>query len=113
MTLKTDMAADLTNVFFNTDEFAESISYTPKGGAAATIKVILSDEDATIQSPTAPGDHMVVVAQYTDIATPQRGDTFTINSITWYFVEIVLGGRAEGLWHIRVSRSARPSERAY
>lgn len=107
MTLKTQIAADIPVVFFNTDEFAESATYTPYGGAGVSINVVVTEEDPALQSPAPPGDTIIVLAKYSDIATPARGDTFTIASVTWYFVEIVAGGRAEGIWHIRVSRSAR------
>jgi len=107
MTFQSDLATDLSEVFFNTEEFSEEIVYTPSGGEASTIDVIVSQEDPTIQTPAPPGDTMIVAAKYADIASPGRGDTFTINSETWNFVGIVGGGRAEGVWHIRVSRSAR------
>jgi hypothetical protein len=107
MTFQSQLATDLTGVFFNADEFAESAAYTPNGGAATTINVILAEEDPAIQSPTPPGDTMIVLAKYADIATPAKGDTFTINAETWYFVGITAGGAGEGVWHIRVSRSAR------
>ena len=106
MTLAADMTTDLA-VFFNTNEFAESVSYTAKGGAAKTITVIPSDEDPAIEATIPPGDRMIVLAKYADITAPRRGDTFTINSETWYVVGEPAGGRAEGIWHIEVSRSAR------
>ena len=112
MTLATQMTTDLA-AFFNTSDFAESVTYTAKGGAGTTIKVILAEEDGTLQGATAPGDNMVVWAKYSDISNPQRGDTFTINSATWYAVEILGGGRGESVWRIRVSRSLRPTERVF
>jgi len=107
MTFRTAAAADLTSVFFNSDEFAEEIVYTPNGDEAATIQAILSEEDPALQSPAPPGDTMIVLAKYADISSPGRGDAFTINGEDWHFVEIVAGGRGEGIWHIRASRSAR------
>ena len=106
MTLKTDLTTDLA-VFFNTDEHAESVTYTATGSAAKTITVILVDEDPAIQAVTPPGDKMTILAKYADITAPRRGDTFTINSVTWYVVGDPQGGRAEGIWHIEVSRSLR------
>jgi len=109
------LAADLSAVFFNAAEFAKAISYTPSGGLAIPITVVLSEEDLSGQSPVAPGDTMIVLAKFADIALPGRGDAFLINAETWYFVENVAGGRAEGVWHIRVTRSARRmvGERTY
>lgn len=107
MTFKTIISDDLTNVFFNVDEFAEAVTYTPNGGAARTIKVILTQEDPAIQTPAPPGDSMIIVVRYADITAPGRGDTFTINSETWYVDGAPAGGRSEGIWRIQVSRSAR------
>ncbi|MDD4060462.1 MAG: hypothetical protein PHW08_07165 [Kiritimatiellae bacterium] len=106
MTLKADLTTDLT-AFFATDEFAESVTYTAKGSKAATITVILADEDPAIEATIPPGDRMIVLAKYADVSAPRRGDTFTINSETWHVVGEPAGGRAEGIWHIEVSRSAR------
>lgn len=41
MTLKEQVDLDMQNVFMNTDEFAESIVYTPKCGTAKTIPAIV------------------------------------------------------------------------
>lgn len=109
------LAADLDAVFFNVNEFAELITYTPNGGAAKYINIVPAAEDLAGQTPAPPGDTMVIMAKYSDIASPGRGDTFILNTVTWYFVELVGGGRMEGVWHIRISRSARRSvnERSY
>ena len=106
MTLKADMTTDLA-VFFETDEFAEAVTYTAKGSTGKSIDVILTDEDPAIEATIPPGDRTVILAKYADITAPRRGDTFTINSETWYVVGEPAGGRAEGIWHIEVSRSAR------
>lgn len=105
-TFKEQMALDQA-VFFNTDEFAESVTYTSVDYGGKTIDIIMADEDESGQVPVAPGDTMIILAKYADITLPQRGDEFTINDETWYFVENVGGGSSEGIWHIRVSRSAR------
>lgn len=41
MTFKSQMSVDMESVFLNTDEFAESIVYTPKNGVAKTIPAII------------------------------------------------------------------------
>ena len=106
MTFKTQLATDM-DAFFNTDEFAESVTYTPFGGSAQTITARLTDEDPTIQTPAPSKDSAILIVKYSDSTAPAKGDTFTINSETWYLVEIVQGGRSEGVWHLRISRSAR------
>jgi hypothetical protein len=105
-TFKEQMAADMA-VFFNADEFAEAVTYTSVDYGEKTINVVMVDEDESGQVPAAPGDTMIILAKYADIALPQRGDEFTIDGETWYFVENIGGGPSEGVWHISVSRSAR------
>ena len=87
MTLKTLMTNDLS-AFFNTDEFAESITYTPAGGAAVTISAIVM-RDAPAQQPYVRGENTAtceIIVKLADVATPQHGDTFTLNdSEIWEF----------------------------
>ena len=87
MTLKELMTSDLA-AFFNTDEFAESITYTPKGGEAATISAIVM-RDAPRQEPYVRGEETAtceIIVKISDIATPQHGDTFTLSdSEIWEF----------------------------
>ena len=104
MTLKTQIASDLS-AFFNTDEFAEDISYTPSGGDAVSISAILEDMDPSIMAEAPPADSMVLHVPTADVSNPQRGDTFTISSETWYLVENIGGGSTEGMWKLLVSRS--------
>jgi hypothetical protein len=44
MTFKDQIKSDALNVFLNTGEFAETVSYTPKGGSAKTIKAVVNRE---------------------------------------------------------------------
>lgn len=41
MTFKDQLKNDSLNIFLNTNEFSEVITYTPKGGVAKTIKAIV------------------------------------------------------------------------
>lgn len=106
MTFKTDMATDLTT-FFNANEFGESVTYTPATGAASTITICFEDENLSSQAAPTPSDTMTVLVKYTDVTAPARGDKLTINSVTWYLESITAGGRAEGIWHLLLTRSAR------
>jgi hypothetical protein len=82
MTLRDVMESDVTDVFLNTDEHAESITYTPKGGTARTITAII-DEDAQFiatQTDAALADMAAIYATrdpLTGIDQPQLGDTIT------------------------------------
>jgi len=87
MTLKTKMTSDLA-VFFDTDEFAEDITYTAKGGNAATISAIVM-RDSPLQEPYVRGSETAtceIIVKISDVATPQFGDIFTLNdSEIWEF----------------------------
>jgi len=106
MTFKTELAADLSSVFYNTDEFAETISYTENGGSPVNISAVLSDVDPAIISDAPPEDSLVVGVRYSEVPDPQKGDVFTINSETYYLVQN-LGGEYHEDWQLLVSRSAR------
>ena len=42
MALKQGLSQDIINCFLNTDEFAEAITYTPKGGTPKELKAIVN-----------------------------------------------------------------------
>lgn len=79
MTLKTEMAADLA-VFYNTDEFAEDIKYTPRGFAERTIPAILDPAEETIDLQVVEGQRVVRI-QANDangVLVPAAGDTAVV-----------------------------------
>jgi len=42
MAFKSDLAQDAAKTFLNSDEFAEDVTYTPKGGVAKVIKAVVN-----------------------------------------------------------------------
>lgn len=84
MTLKTQMTTDLS-VFFDSDEFAESVTYTPTGGEATTITAIVV-QDMPFQEPYVRGEMTAVcdlIVQRSEVSNPQEGDAFTFGGETW------------------------------
>ena len=87
MSLKSDMAADLSGVFFNTEDFAESAVYTPKTGSAYSIN---GHFDAAYES-VDPGSGASVMSTHPVFktyaaalaTTPGTGDTLTVNSVVY------------------------------
>lgn len=82
-----NITTDLSSVVFNTDHFGKSCTYTPTGGEASTITVLI-DRDGDHQEPYIRGeDHAeaILFAQVADVGTPQHGDTFAIGSDTWEY----------------------------
>jgi hypothetical protein len=106
---ETMLAADLSSVFFNAAEFAVAATYTPKGGLATPITICFADEDLASTTPQPPGDEMVILVRYSEVAAPLQGDKFTIRSVDWNLKGVLAGGREEGIWHIAVTRSVRRS----
>lgn len=104
---ETMLAADLSSVFFNAAEFAVAATHTPKGGLAAPITICFADEDLAATTPQPPGDEIVILVRYSEVATPLQGDKFTIRTVDWNLKSVISGGREEGIWHIAVTRSAR------
>lgn len=103
----TQLSADMTNVFFNQAEFADPATYMQVGGMTKAITICYGDEDPGAMAVQPPGDSLIILVKYSDISAPLRGDKFWINAETWYLEEVISGGRPEGLWHIRITRSAR------
>ena len=103
MTLKTDMLSDLDDVFFDTSEFAETVTYTPSGGIAVAITAIPEDIDPSIMDVSL--DSMFLTVKISDVANPQRGDTFLIGTETWHLVKNLGGGAYARIWSLVISRS--------
>jgi len=86
MTLKTQLTSDLTT-FFNTDEFAETASYTAIGEAAVDITVIPTRGNP-FQEPYVRGEETAtceIEAMRSEVPNPQHGDIFVFDSETWEF----------------------------
>lgn len=85
MTLRTQMTADMAAIF-NTDEFAESVIYTPSSGLARTISALVN-RDAPLQEPYVRGPDTalcIIYVQASEVASPQRGDKYNIDSEDWH-----------------------------
>ncbi len=50
MTLKELIESDVADVFMNTDDFAEDVTYYPAGGGASRTVSAIVDEDGTFQT---------------------------------------------------------------
>ena len=96
MTFKdTTLKDDIKNIFFNKDEFAEDLQYTPSGGIAQTVTVIL-DRLNTVQNDSADRENETKTIRLkipTDItigiAVPAHGDSIVLDSITYKLNEVV------------------------
>lgn len=87
MTFKTQMAADATAVFFNTDEFATTIEYLADTGATIATKAIVSQMAAIGPSGWPGGESRVFTVHLMQaaVADPKPGDTFTAEGYSYQF----------------------------
>ncbi|OPY78286.1 MAG: hypothetical protein A4E65_02309 [Syntrophorhabdus sp. PtaU1.Bin153] len=106
MTLKTDITADLDNVAFDTDEFAEAVTYN-----AVSINAIVQygidptqDFDNGWQKSSAA--EATIIVKVSDVASPQYQDTVVIGSTTYYVQRIVKGDAYT--WTLELTTDERP-----
>lgn len=114
MTFKNQLATDMAEVILNTDEFAEDIVYTPKGGNAATIAAIVlrtpinaGSED---QARVLRRDCEIIIQNGANGVTSvdTKGDKVAFpvhpggDSEDWDVISIVEAGVAH--WKLKVSR---------
>lgn len=93
MTLKTQMTTDLA-VFYNTDEFAETVSYTAIGGAAVNITAIVTRQGSHME-PYVRGmvtAAAIIEVQKSEVSAPQHGDIYVFDSQTWEMDPDIDGG---------------------
>ena len=84
MTFKSQLTSDLS-IFYNSDEHAETVSYTPVGGAATDITAVVTRAGTRLE-PYVRGEFTAIAiidVQKSEVATPQHGDTYVFDSQTW------------------------------
>ncbi len=115
MTFRDQLKSDGLNTFLNTGEFAESIKYTPYGGAQKTISAIVDRQRNDTAPETAGRDmiHQMEIWMSNDpthgISTINRGgDKVILPGVmggadqTYVVVDIL--GSDDGMWHLLIER---------
>lgn len=101
MTFKDQMAQDLKNVCYNTDEFADPAVYTPVSGSVVDPCPVMVDHDVLIQADGYDINMATlgttITAQVADVGTVNRGDTFTMESGKVYIVQRIERYSQDGL----------------
>lgn len=87
MTLAAQMAADCTDLVLNTDEHAESCTYTAKGSAPAAIAAIFErDQDIGFSIQESGRSEPATARVFCSTAAvpdPQRGDDLAVGDELW------------------------------
>lgn len=105
MTLKSRIADDAKDVFLNTSEFAETVTYTPSGGIAQQIPAVVVREPAAADDGSTGLERHVfadLIITLEDIASPSTKDIINFDSKDWNIVSIVTPG--DGTARLRAYR---------
>lgn len=100
MTLKTQMTSDLAT-FFNTDEFADTVSYN----GSDILGVVDFGEDLNEQTDGLQALATLFVKK-SDVADPNYRDTVVINSVTWHVSNVQEGD--SDVWKLGIKKDQRP-----
>jgi len=91
MTFKDKITSDLST-FFNTDEFAETITYTAVDGIDTDIIAVV-ERDNRFQEPYVRGEETAtyeITVKKSDVPDPQHGDIFSIPTKRWDYDEDIV-----------------------
>ena len=83
-----DFDTDL-DTCLDTAEMAVSAAYTPFGGSASTINVILDNQVPVVNPYTGEvlGEEIQAVCKASDVPSAKHKDTLVVNSITYTVIE--------------------------
>ena len=100
-TFKDQLDADLTDIFFSSDEFAETITYN----GVAILCVPTDGYEMTASVPGVNVPTRVVLVKQADVATPKAGDKIIMDEQTWYVMPgMTLDG---GVWTLTLNIEIR------
>lgn len=115
MSFKEQLNNDAVLAFLNTGEFAETITYTPKGGTAKTIAALIDRKPVNSvgedSGRTLLGQIEIVIANDSEngiSSINKGGDTVSLPErvgdadIEWSVIDIV--DQDEGMWRLLVSK---------
>ena len=88
------------SAFFDTNEFAETASYTPSGGSASSISVIFDKPFQAVSLDSGNVDlediKPTVYVKTTDVSSVAHGDQLVIDSVTYHVIGIESQGQSGG-----------------
>lgn len=112
MTLKTQLSIDTVKIYLNSDEFAESITYTPEGGGPKSIKAVIVRErldpgsENVSRSLRNQAEVYIANDETAGITSiDKKDDRVTLNDIEGNPKEARINEilhKDEGIWHLLV-----------
>lgn len=95
MTLKSMITADVSKVFLNTDDFAESATYTPKDGSERSIAIVVTDRSVNRENPVGVRVNEQVLKTFCKLSTtegidnPREHDQLEFDGLKWRYRAVV------------------------
>jgi hypothetical protein len=109
MTFAQMLATDLDAVIFNTNEFAQLVTYN----SASIRAVVTYGEDLTVirtggrtRTSDAVAAECTITVRVADVASPAYRDTVVIAGVTYMVERIIAGDGA--VWTVALTTDARP-----
>ena len=94
-------------VFFNSGEFGSTATYTPTGGAAKTVDVVItySEDLAAFSAGNTQAAFAIAEFRRDQVTDPKKYEKFVIDGVTWQ-METVIQADAENVM-LRLSTDQR------
>lgn len=99
------MTSDLT-VYFNTDEFAETVTYNGSSVTALFRYKRNLDVDAGTDNSDTTMAKAELMVKVSDVASPAYRDTIIVSSVTWRVKNIEYGDGY--VWKLNLYQDERP-----
>jgi hypothetical protein len=107
MNFKQQLEEDIQKIYFNVDEGATVVVYTPKGGAPTTVEaLIVSKTDLEIDVKGA-SSNLEVMVKKSDIPTSRYGDKILIEGDMWTVYRVLWGNPGANYLEVRRDERAR------
>lgn len=92
--------------FFETTDFAQSVTYTPSGGSSVSILGIFDNEFSLNDISEMGYQNMnpYITCKTSDVNNATNGDTFVISSVTYYVIGVQPDGT--GITRIILSKNS-------
>jgi hypothetical protein len=101
-TFKQQINADLEQILFNTNEFAEVATHV-SGTVSTTIAVMVEEGQGLAENGQV--SEAVIHGMVHQVADPRLDDTITVNGNAWRVLEPM--SRSGGVWRVRAVRNER------
>lgn len=101
-TFKQQINADLEQILFNTNEFADVATHV-SGTVSTSVAVIVEEGQSLAENGQVT--EAVIQGMVHQVADPRLDDTITVNGNTWRVLELM--SRSGGVWRVRAVRNER------